>query len=182
MPSPLPRRDRRWNRVAPLTSTTSAFPICPLGRLPHYKFRGLFGVHSRYGLPARGVAIATLSIEGFGSFVTSATAPIATGWSNSYQVGLTPTEGRRLCTAHGHRLFPREKGRRMEQWQLVRVAGNASATRRSSARTQGKLSLGASKPATHGRFKTSQGTEVYLGPFYDLDRTEKRRAGIQLRP
>ena len=45
---------------------------------------------------------ATLSIEGFGSFVTSATAPIATGWSNSCQVGLTPTEERRLCTAHGH--------------------------------------------------------------------------------
>src|SRR5438093_8836859 len=48
---------------------------------------------------------ATLSIEGFGSFVTSATAPIATGWSNSCQVGLTPTEERRLCTAHGHREY-----------------------------------------------------------------------------
>jgi hypothetical protein len=102
MPSPLPRRDRRWDRVAPLKSTTAAFPICPLGRLPHYLFRGLFGVHLRYGLPARGVANATLYIEGSGSFVTSATAPIATGWSNSCQVGLSPTEKRRLCTAHGH--------------------------------------------------------------------------------
>ncbi len=51
--------------------TTAAFPIPLLGRLPHYPFRGLLGVHSRYGLPARGVAQAALSIEGFGSFVTS---------------------------------------------------------------------------------------------------------------
>ena len=56
MLSPLPRRDRRWDRVAPLESTTAAFPVRPLGRLPHYDFRGLFGVHSRYGLPARGTA------------------------------------------------------------------------------------------------------------------------------
>src|SRR6202166_5252144 len=35
MPSPLPRRDRRKDRVAPLISTTAAFPKCPLGRLPH---------------------------------------------------------------------------------------------------------------------------------------------------
>ena len=56
MPSPLPRRDRRWDRVAPLKSTTSAFPMCPLGRLPHHSFRGLFGVYLRYGLPARGIA------------------------------------------------------------------------------------------------------------------------------
>ena len=39
---------------------------------------------------------ATLSIEGSGSFVTSTTAPIATGWSNSCQVGIAPTEERRL--------------------------------------------------------------------------------------
>ena len=35
---------------------TSAFPIPLPGRLPHYDFRGLLGVHSRYGLPARGAA------------------------------------------------------------------------------------------------------------------------------
>jgi hypothetical protein len=42
----------------------------------------------------------TLSIRGFGSFVTSAAAPIATGWSDRCRVGITPTEDRRLCTAH----------------------------------------------------------------------------------
>jgi hypothetical protein len=44
-------------------------------------------------------------IEGFSHFVTSMTAPIASGWSDC-RVGLAPTGKRRLCTAHtrsGHR-------------------------------------------------------------------------------
>ena len=45
MPAPLPRRDRRRDRVAPRTATTAAFPQCPRGRLPHQSFRGLLGVH-----------------------------------------------------------------------------------------------------------------------------------------
>lgn len=44
--------------------------------------------------------LAALSIEGFGSFVSSTTAPIATGWSNSCRVGIAPTEDQHLCTAH----------------------------------------------------------------------------------
>ena len=44
--------------------------------------------------------LATLSIEGFGSIVTSTTAPIATGWNDSCRVGLAPTEEPRLGTAH----------------------------------------------------------------------------------
>jgi hypothetical protein len=40
----------------PRKPVTAAFPIPLLGRLPHYAFRGLLGVHSRYGLSARGVA------------------------------------------------------------------------------------------------------------------------------
>ena len=101
MPSPLPRWDRRRESVAPLNEpATAAFPIPLLGRLPHYPFRGLLGVHSRYGLPARGTAHAVLCIEGFGSFVTSTTAPIATGWNDSCRVGFAPTEDRHLCTAH----------------------------------------------------------------------------------
>jgi hypothetical protein len=42
----------------------------------------------------------TLYTEGFSRFVTSTTAPIATGWSDSCRVGLSPTERSRLCTAH----------------------------------------------------------------------------------
>jgi len=39
-------------------------------------------------------------IEGFSHFVTSMTAPIASGWSGC-RVGLAPTGKRRLVTAHG---------------------------------------------------------------------------------
>jgi hypothetical protein len=46
-------------------------------------------------------------IEGFSHFVTSMTAPIASGWSGS-RVGLAPTGKRRLFTAHTHmRHYPR---------------------------------------------------------------------------
>ena len=40
-------------------------------------------------------------IEGFSHFVTSMTAPIASGWSVC-RVGLAPTGKRRLVTAHTH--------------------------------------------------------------------------------
>src|SRR6266699_2589122 len=40
-------------------------------------------------------------IEGFSHFVTSVTAPIASGWSDC-RVGLAPTGKRRLCTAHAN--------------------------------------------------------------------------------
>ena len=40
--------------------------------------------------------------EGFSHFVTSMTAPVASGWSGC-RVGLAPTEKRRLITAHTRR-------------------------------------------------------------------------------
>jgi hypothetical protein len=43
--------------------------------------RRLLSVRLGYGLHARQVAIATLSIEAFSGFVTSAAASTATGWS-----------------------------------------------------------------------------------------------------
>ncbi len=75
--------------MTPRFPVTAAFPVFTAGRLPHRAFRGLLSVHSRYGLPARGVAKATLSIEGSGGFVASTAAPIATGWSD-------PVAGREL--------------------------------------------------------------------------------------
>ncbi len=42
----------------------------------------------------------TRYIRGFSHFVTSMTAPIASGWSDSCRVGFAPTEKRRLSTAH----------------------------------------------------------------------------------
>src|ERR1700738_2831142 len=70
------------------------------GRPAHRPFRGLLGVHSRYGLHTRAVTVYrdTLS-EGFSHFVTPMTAPVASGWSGC-RVGLAPTGKRRLFTAH----------------------------------------------------------------------------------
>ena len=42
----------------------------------------------------------TLYTEGFDCFVTSTAAPIATGWSDSCQAGISPAEEPRLFTAH----------------------------------------------------------------------------------
>jgi hypothetical protein len=47
---------------------------------------------AHYNPHTRGVTFLTLSIEGSGRFVTSTTAPIATGWNESCRVGLAPTE------------------------------------------------------------------------------------------
>jgi hypothetical protein len=77
--------------VTPNSPATTAFPVSVAGRLPHYPFRGLLSVHSRYGLSARGVAKTTLCIEGFGGLVTSTAAPIATGWSDQELPGGTCT-------------------------------------------------------------------------------------------
>ena len=65
-------------------------PIWQSGRPAHRPFRGLLGVHSRYGLHTRAVTVYrdTLS-EGFSHFVTSMTAPVASGWSGC-RVGLAP--------------------------------------------------------------------------------------------
>jgi hypothetical protein len=70
------------------------------GRPAHRPFRGLLGVHSRYGLHTRAVTVFrdTLS-EGFSHFVTSIAAPVASGWSGC-RVGFAPTGKRRLFTAH----------------------------------------------------------------------------------
>jgi hypothetical protein len=51
-------------------------------------------------------------IEGFSHFVTSMTAPIASGWSDC-RVGLASTGKRRLCTAHTHSRRQRAARNRM---------------------------------------------------------------------
>src|SRR5271156_5096173 len=89
---------------ASLTSPQSCqpSPIWQSGRPVHRHFRGLLGVHSRYGLHTRAVTVYrdTLTV-GFSHFVTSMTAPVASGWSGC-RVGLTPTGKRRLSTAHAN--------------------------------------------------------------------------------
>jgi hypothetical protein len=91
MPSPLPRWDRRrlsLCRFDPASQPTmSAFSVIQALRLPRYPFRGLLGVHSRYGLPARQITSVILCTEDSGGFVTSTAAPIATGWSDQLPGG-----------------------------------------------------------------------------------------------
>src|SRR5208337_4424874 len=67
------------------------------------------------GLPAHSLALrpahlrrhlyVTCYTEGFSHFVTSMTAPVASGWSVR-RVGLAPTGKRRLLTAHANSGHP----------------------------------------------------------------------------
>src|ERR1700692_3121965 len=56
MLSPLPRQVRETKSLV-TNPSTSAFPKFRVGRLLQYGFRGLFSVHSRYGLQTRPVAL-----------------------------------------------------------------------------------------------------------------------------
>src|ERR1700736_4332810 len=83
-----------------LTQPCQPSPKGLSGRPAHRPFRGLLGVHSRYGLHTRAVTVYRDTLtRGFSHFVTSMTAPVASGWSDC-RVGLTPTGKRRLFTAH----------------------------------------------------------------------------------
>src|SRR5713226_3941363 len=86
---PLPRRSDWAYCFAHFTQPYQPSPKWQSGRPVHCPFRGLLGVHSRYGLHTRAVTVYrdTLS-EGFSHFVTSMTAPVASvaGW------GLHPLE------------------------------------------------------------------------------------------
>jgi hypothetical protein len=83
-----------------MTPEMAAFPEILAGRLLHWAFRGLLSVHSRYGLRIRQVTYMTLYTRGFSRFVTSTTAPVATGWSNSCRVGSRPRRDRAFFQAH----------------------------------------------------------------------------------
>ena len=102
MLSPLPRRSDWAYCFAHFTQPCQPSPIWQSGRPAHCPFRGLLGVHSRYGLHTRAVTVFrdTLS-EGFSHFVTSIAAPVASGWSGC-RVGFAPTGKRRLFTAHAN--------------------------------------------------------------------------------
>jgi hypothetical protein len=100
MPPPLPRHSVWTSRFAHLIQTYQPSPKGLSGRPAHCPFRGLLGVHSRCGLHTRAVTVfRDTLIEGFSHFVTSMTAPIASGWSDC-RMGLAPTGKRRLVTAH----------------------------------------------------------------------------------
>jgi len=90
MLSPLPRHSDWRYCFAHFPQSCQPSLITLSGRPMHRPFRGLLGVHSRYGLHTRAVTVYrdTLS-EGFSHFVTSIAAPVASGWSGC-RVGLAP--------------------------------------------------------------------------------------------
>ena len=108
MPSSLPRwpagSDRSWDGVFqpfPCSPAATAFPLLVQGRRTHWTFRGLLNVHSRYGLPARGIAKATPVSRRLRRF------RYLHRRSDSYRlerpscrVGVAPTEDPHLFTAH----------------------------------------------------------------------------------
>ena len=130
-----PYRDHRWDfpccAWSPLRTCRRQYPgrsdgTCSLvrfhslrpshelgaGRLLHHYFRGLLSVHSRYGLHARRVALATLCTRGSSSLVASTAALIATGWSETVpgrvypRCGPAPSRRTRFARDSGeNRLF-----------------------------------------------------------------------------
>jgi hypothetical protein len=62
-----------------LRPAMSAFSVIQALWLPHYPFRGLPRVHSRYGLPARQITKCDPFIKDSDGFVASTAASIATG-------------------------------------------------------------------------------------------------------
>jgi hypothetical protein len=94
-PGAAPGRRLRSSRPA-----VSAFPEIAVGSACTSTFSRL----ARRSLalrpaPSRGHLYVTRYTEGFSHFVTSMTAPVASGWSGC-RVGLAPTGKRRLLTAH----------------------------------------------------------------------------------
>src|SRR5262245_7867073 len=99
MLSPLPRRSG-WAHFAHSLPAISAFPERVTGSACASSF-SRFARRSLALRPAhsRRHQIVTRYTEGFGYFVTSIAAPVASGWSDR-RVGLAPTGKRRLSTAH----------------------------------------------------------------------------------
>src|SRR5262245_50128283 len=83
MLSPLPRHSDWRYCFAHFAQSCQPSLIWPSGRPVHRPFRGLLGVHSRYGLHTRHVTVYrdAFVTEGFNCFVTSTAAPVASGWS-----------------------------------------------------------------------------------------------------
>jgi hypothetical protein len=104
MPAPIPRRNPEL-RVAHFTQDGGLprFDIGSASAIDRFEACSAF-TH----VPACRLAEspnATLFIEGFGGFVTSSTAPIATGWSDPCQAGLAPAENQTPFTAHAKERF-----------------------------------------------------------------------------
>ena len=99
MPSSLPRRNCKVH-LSLTSSTTLAFPACPIGRLPHQAFRGLIERSLALRPASSRDHQVILSIEGSDEFVASSAASIATGQATLPRRDFHPLKHTRL---HGAR-------------------------------------------------------------------------------
>jgi hypothetical protein len=122
MLSPLPRRSDWAYSFAHSPQPYQPSPKGLSGRPAHCPFRGLLGVYSRYGLHTRAVTVYRDRLtRGFSHFVTSMTAPVASGWSGC-RVGLAPTgKAPPFHGAHPKRTW-RQSPRSKSGWRLSRLS------------------------------------------------------------
>ena len=117
---------RGLNRVDNLRSTRlaiSAFPDMAVGSGLHIVLFEACSAFTRVAACTLALSpIRDTLIEGFSHFVTSMTAPIASGWSDC-RVGFAPTGKRRLCTAHA------KSRHRADRSTLLPRAGNERETK-----------------------------------------------------
>jgi hypothetical protein len=123
VPSPLPRRNRcafslcpRFSRSGFLRRDSSLPSVPEVGfRVSIFEACSAF-THVTACLLAM-APLAPLSVEGSGGFVASTAAPIATGWSESCQAGLSPAVDLRLSTAHGTAYSSPSEPRAESRWR-----------------------------------------------------------------
>ena len=105
MLSPLPRQVRETKSLV-TNPSTSAFPKFRVGRLLHYGFRGLFSVHSRYGLQTRQVALCDPLHRRLRRLCClHRRSDCYLVERSSSRAGLSPAVVQRLFTAHRNRLI-----------------------------------------------------------------------------
>ena len=100
IPSPLSRRIGRV-RSSLASPAMAAFPEIQIGSASALVIFGTCSAFTRVmACQLADRPKAAPCTEGFSRFVTSTTAPIATGWSDSCRAGLPPAGRPCLCTAH----------------------------------------------------------------------------------
>ena len=123
---------------------------------------GLRPAHSRCHL------YVTRYTEGFSHFVTSMTAPVASGWSVR-RVGLLPTGKRRLLTAHAKS----SRSWRPSEWVKTTRSRNRSSVRGTGAHDPKRL-------PSRRRCRNFAITSEFRGRKYSLRRRRERPSSTKL--
>ena len=176
MLSPLPRRSG-WAYFAHSLPAVSAFPERVTGSACASSFSRL----ARRSLALRPAhsrrhQIVTRCTDGFGYFVTSIAAPVASGWSVR-RVGLAPTGKRRLFTAHtGTRILGAVVACGLAAAMVTPIAAKSTGGHASTS-TRHSQAVPGVKRDSHGRIERSSSARTLipaLAPL-PLNRQDERR-------